>query len=193
MLSRMGSLPPLLLLLLPCIAFRVACAPVNDRALPLERNISSIPDRFELVNSSANVLELPSTNGWDAIEYKIPATKQVLTGRIFTSSPIRPSALHYVLDAGQGIAEARLASMGDVRLADFDSPFVYRVPGCDLQLASSVSDGKVKMTYGMMKEVFKALEVLLVRPQRFFEVTFVLSDNRNHAFGHGEIFSTPNT
>ncbi|KAL8832070.1 MAG: hypothetical protein Q9191_000492 [Dirinaria sp. TL-2023a] len=192
MLSHTGSLA-LLLLLLPGIAFRVGCAPVNDRVLLFERNISSVPDRFELVNSSTTVLELPSTSRWDPIEYKIPATKQVLTGRIFTSSPIRPSSLHYVLDAGLGIAEARLASMGDVRLADHDNPFVYRVPGCDFQLASSVSDGEVKMTYGMMKEVFKALEALLERPQRFYEATFVLSDNKNHAFGHGEIFSTSNS
>ena len=112
-----------------------------------------------------------------------------MTGRIFTSSPISPSSLHYVLKAGLEITQLRLANLGDVRLETHDNPFVYRTPGCDLQLASNLDDGEPKMTYGMMKETFQALEQLLERGQRFFEVSFVLTDEKNNPWGNGEIFA----
>lgn len=191
MLSRMGSLPLLLLLpLLPCIAFPATCVPIKDRAPLVRRYAPSTPDSLTQVNSSTLLLDLPSmSDPKEYFEYKIKATKQVLNGRLFTRTRIRPDSLHHVLEAGLGIAESRLAALGNIRLADHDNPFVYRVPGCDLQMASNVDDGEAKMTYSMMREVFRALELLLEKGQRYCEVTFLLSDDKNHPFGHGEIFA----
>ena len=47
------------------------------------------------------------------------------------------------------------------------------------------------MTWKMMREVFSALEHVLVREERFFEVSFVLVDEDEVTWGHGQVAENP--
>lgn len=46
------------------------------------------------------------------------------------------------------------------------------------------------MTYGMMRDVFVALEMVLERPQRDFEASFVVVDAEGFSWGHGELMAS---
>ncbi|CAF9907808.1 MAG: hypothetical protein HETSPECPRED_007909 [Heterodermia speciosa] len=136
-------------------------------------------------------LRVSSLGDWESFVYPIPANKQTLKGRIFTTQPIRPSALHFAIDGALASTQWRIAQMGDVRLEDTDNPYIYRVPGCYFKMESKIVEGKAMLTYGMLVAILKALEHLLEENEQSFNTGFVLVDDEKRTWGHGEIFDKP--
>ena len=167
---------PRTLLLLFCFGLHTTCFPFEDRALSPGNSVSTLQRPSKINNSSSLLLDEPRLGDWEHFVEPIPNTKRVFRGRIFTDRPIRPSALHFMIDGGLATASSRLDDLGNINLVGQDNPFVYRVPGCHFQIRSKTSDGKALMTYAMLIEVFKALEKLLEKGQRFFATSFVLTD-----------------
>ena len=127
---------------------------------------------------------------WEHFTYPIPNTKRVLKGRILTYLPIREAALHYMIDGGlaQTTNQISVLKNSNVRLADRENPYIYRVPHCHFKMSSKTIDGKAVMTYGMMKEVFQALKQLLEVDEKSFAISFVLTDAAQKSLGHGDVF-----
>ncbi|KAL8784766.1 MAG: hypothetical protein Q9195_008902 [Heterodermia aff. obscurata] len=146
---------------------------------------------FNHLNSSAPLLKASSLGDWESFAYPIPATRQILKGRIFTTQPIRPIALHFAIDGAIANTLWRISQMGNVRLEDADNPYVYRVPGCYFKMDSKVIEGKAMLTYGMLNGLLKALEHLLETNEQFFNTSFVLVDDEKRTWGHGLIFDRP--
>ncbi|KAL9013417.1 MAG: hypothetical protein Q9173_001893 [Seirophora scorigena] len=118
------------------------------------------------------------SNDWENFAYPIFPTKQVLRGRIFTSRPIRPRALFFMIDGGIATTRHQISELGDARLRARDNPYAYMVPGCHFRMWSKTAKGSGApvMTYRMMREVFLALQEVLQKDEREFEASFVLTD-----------------
>lgn len=143
------------------------------------------------LNSLVPLPGAPSLGDWDFFAYPIPTTRQILKGRIFTSQPIRPYALHFAIDGAIAETIWRIAHIGNVQLEDADNPYIYRVPGCYFKMASKVFDGKALLTYGMLNSILKALQHLLEEREQSFNTSFVLVDDEERTWGHGGIFDRP--
>ncbi|KAL8837524.1 MAG: hypothetical protein Q9170_002483 [Blastenia crenularia] len=160
---------------------RVTAFPVADQALPPQSNNPNLllPDILNLTTPS---------NDWENFAYPIPHTNQILKGRIFTSLRLRPSALHFMIDGGIAQTRHQLDDFGAVRLRIKDNPYRYVVPHCYFTMGSKVVSGaKPIMTYRMMRDVFLALEQVLENQQRYFEASFVLTDENQRSWGHGQV------
>ena len=179
------------LLLLCYLLYQVTCLPVDDKAIISRNFANSTLDGPTHLNLSHPLLGIPPLGDWEHFVYPIPATKQTLKGRILTSQPIRPSALHFAIDGAIASTLWRISQVGNVRLEDADNPYIYRVPGCYFKIDSKVHQGKAMMTYGMVNGVLKALENLLEKKRQFFNTSFVLVDDYQRTWGHGEIFDRP--
>ncbi|KAL8805552.1 MAG: hypothetical protein Q9200_005381, partial [Gallowayella weberi] len=123
---------------------------------------------------------------WEHFTYEISGTKLALKGRIFIDKPLRPNSLHFAIDGGLAIAERQPSN---ARLSDHDNPFTYRVPGCYFETRSKVArmDGRPTMTWKMMKDLLSALEEVLEKQRNYFEASFVLVDDSEISWGHGQI------
>ncbi|KAI4183344.1 MAG: hypothetical protein L6R41_005442 [Letrouitia leprolyta] len=131
----------------------------------------------------------PSSNDWENFAYPIPNTREILKGRIFTSKPLRASALHFMIDGGLAQSRHELYNSGNIRLRTKDNPYTYVVPGCFFTMRSKVaSGGKPWMTYRMMRDVFAALEEVLEKVGKNFEASFVLTDEDRRSWGHGGVW-----
>ena len=175
------------MLLLSSSALQVAGLPLDDRATPWGSNNSIAPLTSVVSNLPSLVLDVSSLGDWEHFTYPIPNTKRVLKGRIFTNRPIRHYALHYMIDGGMAQATSHISAFGDTHLSFEDNPFTYRVPGCHFKMSSKLFRGRATMSYGTMREVFLALEQLLEKEERFFAVSFVLTDEKQGTWGHGEV------
>ena len=175
-------------LLLP--TFLAACHPVDDVKLysGLDRTNITLP----FINRNASSLSQGTyrLGDWEHFTYPIPDTRRVLKGRILTYLPIRETDLHYMIDGGLALTMSQISRLGssNVRLADRDNPYVYRVPHCHFKMSSKIMNGKAIVTYGMMKKVFQALEQLLEAKQKSFAISFVLTDASGQTLGHGDVF-----
>ena len=178
------------LLLLSCLVYHSICFPVNDGAT-LPRNMNATLDGLPHLDSPLPLPGALSLGDWDFFAYPIPTTSQIIKGRIFTSQPIRPNALHFAIDGAIAETIWRIAHKGNVQLEDADNPFIYRVPGCYFEMASKVFDGRALLTYGMVNNILKALEHLLESQGQFFNTSFVLVDDQKRTWGHGGIFDRP--
>ena len=184
MLSRSGFI---FLLLSFCIN-RIACSPLKERAISPRMTVPSVSPIITHANASSLPLVVPSLGDWENFAYPIPNSKRVLKGRIFTNRPLRPNALHFAIDGGIARAKSVIASKGNTRIRAPDNPFTFRVPGCYFGMSSKVLGGEAIMRYGDMVDVLEALEQLLEKGQLFLETSFVLTDNEQKTWGHGEIF-----
>ncbi|KAL9024870.1 MAG: hypothetical protein Q9196_006196 [Gyalolechia fulgens] len=131
-------------------------------------------------------------NDWEYFAYRIPSTNYALKGRIFTSKPIRPGALHAMIDGGITSTKYWISQLGeDQRLRASDNPYLSTVRGCHFRMQSkTVRAGMPVMTYGMMWDVFVALETVLEKKQRNFETSFVVVDDvEGVSWGHGEVMT----
>ncbi|KAL8770165.1 MAG: hypothetical protein Q9209_004007 [Squamulea sp. 1 TL-2023] len=169
---------------LPYLASLVISIPLEPRPV--------VPSNLwtnENLSSPILVHSLPSLNDWEHFAYPIPRTKQFLKGRIFTSHPLRPSAIHFALDGGLSQTQQQVSTFGPTaRLWWNDNPYSYKVPGCFVEMRSKVTaDGRPTMTWKMMRDMFLALEQILEKDQRFFEVSFVLTDESQVSWGHGQL------
>lgn len=180
-LSSWGVLLPMLL---------IASHPVDESKLNADFDGTIGAPSFINRNSSSLSLMTHPLGDWEHFTYSIPKTRRVLRGRIFTFLPIRKAALHYMIDGGIAQTTSQITTLrrSNIRLEDGDNPYVYRVPHCHFEMSSKLVDGKATMTYGMMKEVFQALEQLLEVGQRSFATSFVLTDETKVTWGHGEVF-----
>ena len=140
------------------------------------------------VNSSSLLLETP-VNDWEHFTYPISGTIQVLKGRIFTSRRVTPSSLQFMIEGGLFNILREIAILGNTRLKDEDNPYTYRVPGCYFDFRSKTSGKQPTMTYGMLGDVFMALEQVLEKAQRNFETSFVLTDEDRVTWGHGQVLA----
>ena len=179
------------LLLLSYLVYPTICLPVDNRAIPPRNNMTSTLDGLTHHSSPLPLLRASSLGDWEFFAYPIPTTSQTLKGRIFTSQPIRPRALHFAIDGAIASTLWRISQMGNVRLEDADNPFIYRVPGCYFKMESKVDQGKAMITYGMLNTILKALENLLEKNEQSFNTSFVLVDDDKRTWGHGEIFDRP--
>jgi len=82
-----------------------------------------------------------------------------------------------------------VAISGNIRLRVEDNPYTYRVPGCYFDIRSKTSGKQPTMTYGMLGDVFMALEHVLEKAQRNFESSFVLTDEDRVTWGHGQVLA----
>ncbi|KAI4232876.1 MAG: hypothetical protein L6R40_007280 [Gallowayella cf. fulva] len=173
-----GVLLPVLAVLLSGLVIPAATLPHNNLAL--------LPERNDTVSSHSS---LPRLGDWENFAYPIPRTKQILKGRILTSKRLNSNSLHFAIDGGLAKVQQQISvSSPNTRLPAYDNPFIYRVPGCYFEMESKVGrDGKPKMTWKMMKDVLSALEQVLEKQQRFFETSFVLTDDAKVSWGHGQV------
>ena len=187
----MNPLSVISLLFLLQLKPRVASLPLDGQALSVINNDLGL--RLPITaNTSTLSSSTPALNDWENFAYPIPGSKQILKGRILTSKRLRPSALHYVLDGGMAQARQQIQNYGNVKLRNQDNPYTYVVPGSFFTIRSKIStDGRPVMTYGMTRDVFRALESVLEKPQRNFETSFVLTDEYRNSWGHGEIAAKP--
>ena len=173
----------------------VVSHPIDDykvnSTLDRTNTVLSFMDR----KSSSHPQDIYPLGDWEHFKYPIPNTRRVLRGRILTYLPIREAALHYMIDGGIAQTTSQIATLGDsnVRLADRDNPYVYRVPHCHFKMSSKSVEGRAIMTYGMMNEVFHALNQLLEVEQRSFAISFVLIDATKKSLGHGDVFERSQT
>lgn len=190
--KRFAMLPPIILLgvlvLLSYPAlFPVASFPLGNEALP---SVDSLTVDSRPSGSANMSVGLGATilNDWE----NFAPTKQVLRGRVFTSQPIRPRALFFMIDGGIATTRHQISELGDACLRARDNPYAYMVPGCHFWMWSKTAKGSAApvMTYRMMQEVFLALEdVLLQKDERDFETSLVLTDEDCVSWDHGEVFS----
>ena len=182
------------LLLLSCLITQVICSPFTENMHHNKYSASAIVSlisQSDVKNNNTNVN--PSAgplSTWENFVQPIPQSRQVLRGRIFIDRPIRRLSLHYTIDGGMATAFSRLPPRGDARLRREENPFIYRTPGCYFMIRSKEIGGRPIMTYGMLVDVFKALEELLEKNDRSFDTSFVLTDDQRISWGHGEISST---
>ncbi|KAL8915353.1 MAG: hypothetical protein Q9171_000223 [Xanthocarpia ochracea] len=143
--------------------------------------------------SSTSFLTPPPSNDWETFAYPIPGTNQILKGRIFTSEPLRRYSLRLAIDGGLTETQTLISSYGPTtRIRSRDNPYVSTVPGCFISMRSKVgSDGEPTMTWEMMRDVLSALEHVLENEQRFFETSFVLTDEDRVSWGHGQVVQNP--
>ncbi|KAL8927857.1 MAG: hypothetical protein Q9172_001157 [Xanthocarpia lactea] len=143
--------------------------------------------------SSTSFLGPPPKNDWEAFAYRIPLTNQILKGRIFTSKPLRRYSLRLAIHGGLTETQTSISSYGpSTRIRSRDNPYVSTVPGCFIGMRSKVgSDGEPTMTWKMMRDVFSTLEHVLENDQRFLETSFVLTDEDQVSWGHGEVAQNP--
>lgn len=175
------------LVLLSCPVYFVASLP-TDNGTPSSKSSLSMTSPLLSSSNLLSTLDTPSANDWEHFSYPIPNTRQILKGRIFTSRPIRPSSLHFMIDGGIAETGQQLSKLGNTRLRLRDNPYRYQVPGCHFEIGSKTSPGgRPLMTYGMMRDVFLALEQVLEKAQRSFETSFVLTDQDQMSWGHGQV------
>lgn len=139
-------------------------------------------------NSSSLFSKTP-VNDWESFAYPISGTIQILRGRIFTSRHITPDSLRFMIEGGLFSTLREIAILGNTRLRDEDNPYTYRVPGCYFDFRSKTSGKQPMMTYGMLGDVFMALEQVLEKAQRNFETSFVLTDEDRVTWGHGQVLT----
>lgn len=175
------------LLLFSCLIIQVPGL-IAKRVAPSRGSITSSGLLRPPHNSSALLLETP-VNDWEHFAYPIPGTIQILKGQIFTSRRVAPSSLHFMIEGGLFNILREIAISGNTRLRDEDSPYTYRVLGCYFEFRSKTSGKQPKMTYGMLGDVFMALEQVLEKAQRNFESTFVLTDEDRVTWGHGQVLA----
>ncbi|KAL8930240.1 MAG: hypothetical protein Q9208_000857 [Pyrenodesmia sp. 3 TL-2023] len=185
MLSRI-TLSTALLLLIHYV-FPTAGSPINNEELPPGSGLALTPQ------TPANVstfLDTPASNDWEHFAHPIPNSKQILKGRILTSRPVQPRAMHSMLDGGLTQARQQIYHLGaDTRLRIRDNPYTYGVPGCHFIIRSKTFHDRPTMTYEMIKGVFVALDRVLEQSNRRFEASFVLTDVDQLTWGHGEIWA----
>lgn len=76
----------------------------------------------------------------------------------------------------------------DTHLRAVDNPYLDEVPGCHFTLQSLIAGGGgPMMTYGMVLDVLRGLEVVLEKAERNYEAGFVVMDDRGFILGHGEV------
>ncbi|KAL8788356.1 MAG: hypothetical protein Q9213_001753 [Squamulea squamosa] len=167
------------------LACLITSIPLNARPVIVPSN----PWTNENLSSTILSHSPPSLNDWEHFAYPIPGTKQILKGRIFTSQPLRPSSVHFALDGGLAQTQYQLSTFGPTaRLFTRDNPYSYKVPGCFVEMRSKVAtDGRPIMTWKMMRDIFLALEQVVEKEQRFFDVSFVLTDESQVSWGHGQV------
>ncbi|KAL9595432.1 MAG: hypothetical protein Q9219_006449 [cf. Caloplaca sp. 3 TL-2023] len=180
---------------------------VQVAGFPIEGTSSSIL-RGETSSSSAfpsfplavasdrdhnQTFEQPSVNDWEHFRYPIAYTKLILVGRILTSNRLSPSAVHFTLDGGIAEITDYIHNRGNVRLKESENPYHYATPGCYFIISSKLASpgGQPKMTWNMVRDVLFALEQLLEQQQRFFEVSFALTDRDRQSWGHGQVIARP--
>lgn len=139
-------------------------------------------------NSSSLFSKTP-VNDWESFAYPISGTIQILKGRIFTSRRVTPDSLRFMIEGGIFSTLREIAILGNTRLRDEDNPYTYRVPGCYFDFRSKTSGKQPMMTYGMLGDVFMALEQVLEKAQRNFETSFVLTDEDRVTWGHGQVLT----
>ncbi|KAL8800476.1 MAG: hypothetical protein Q9182_005148 [Xanthomendoza sp. 2 TL-2023] len=134
-------------------------------------------------------LPSPPLKDWDHFTFPITFTPFSLKGRILTSRPLRPTAIHYALDGGVAKTTDDIFKYGaKTRLRDTDNPYRFAVPGCHFYIGSTLArDRQARMTYSMVRDVLFALETVVERAERWFEVSFVLVDVKQVSWGHGEL------
>lgn len=182
------GLSMLFLLLFPCLILQVPGLLTKGVAPSRVSTTSSgllLPSH---ANSSSLLLETPF-NDWDYFAYPIPGTNQILKGHIFTSRLVRPSSLQFMIEGGLLSTLRQIAITGNIRLRDEDNPYTYRVPGCYFDVRSKTSEERPTITYGMLGDVFMALEQVLEKAQRNFETSFVLTDEDRVTWGHGQVLA----
>ena len=169
----------------------------------LARQAVGIPLEQRAVSATSDALSTPpfslplhvpslqsggsSLNDWRDFVYRIPHTKRILKGRISINNIIPKPALHYTIIGGRDTAKARRHDTGDGRLEDRDNPFEYQLVGCGFRMTSNGVWGEALMTYGMVVEVFDALEQVLEKRGLYFGATFILTDEDRRNWGRGEI------
>ncbi|KAL8860985.1 MAG: hypothetical protein Q9178_002498 [Gyalolechia marmorata] len=161
--------------------------PLDDRA-----TISSNPWTNRNF-SSASFLIPPPSNDWENFAYRIPLTNQILKGRVFTSEPLRRDHVRHAIDDGLMETQALVTRYGPTRrIRPRDNPYGSKVPGCYIGMRSKDgSDGKPTMTWKMMREMFSALEHVLLDQQRTLQASFVLTDEDQVTWGHGQVAENP--
>ncbi|KAL8706992.1 MAG: hypothetical protein Q9201_000040 [Fulgogasparrea decipioides] len=191
MLSRMGL--PILLLLLPFLAPQAASISLDEAkppAVSITKTTSTLPGPTANLSSS---LHSASPNDWIHFTQPIPSTKLILVGRLFTSRRLRPASVHYIIDAGIVVTTNYIQGYGNIRLHEFDNPWHYGVYGCYFYVISKLSRDRFRqptMTYGMVRDVFLALEQVMEVQKQNFEVSFSLTDENKVTWGHGEVLSS---
>ena len=94
-----------------------------------------------------------------------------------------------MLTGGLAQTKQQIYHLGaDTRLSIQDNPYTYGVPGCHFVIRSKTWAGRPTMTYGMMRNVFLALEKVLEKRNRNFETSFVLTDLDQVTWGHGAVW-----
>ena len=133
-----------------------------------------------------------SLNDWEHFTYPLPRTPFILKGRIFTSKPLLPSALHTALSGVLDYAQTQVSALGpEARLPTRN--IAYRIPGsgrsdgCFLKLMSTMDREGPVMTWGMVRDILLGLREVLEKGERRFETSFVVVDEGGRSWGHGEI------
>ncbi|KAI4207182.1 MAG: hypothetical protein LQ346_000676 [Caloplaca aetnensis] len=176
------SMVPLLLI---CYAFPTAGSPISEE-LPSGTRLALTP---QTPANASTLLGTLLTNDWENFAQPIPFTQQILKGRILLSRPVRPRALHSMIEGGLAQSQIQIRQLGaDTRLRIRDNPYKYGVPGCHFIIASKTRSNRPTMTYGMVRSVFLALEMVLEKSNRNFEASFVLTDVGQLTWGHGEVW-----
>ncbi|KAL8721555.1 MAG: hypothetical protein Q9181_007684, partial [Wetmoreana brouardii] len=186
MLSHMGL--PILLLLLPSLALQAASIPLDE---PKPTSILAGPAPTNANLSSP--LHSASPDDWIHFTQPIPSTKLLLKGRLFPTRRLRPSSVHYTIEAGVAVTTDHIQRYGDIRLHEFDNPWHYGVYGCYFYIDSKLSRDRFMaptMTYGMVRDVLLALEQVMEVQKQNFEASFVLTDEDQVTWGHGEILKS---
>lgn len=102
--------------------------------------------------------------GFAHITYLVPHTTTFID-LLVTHRPLRPMDVEVVLAAVEIQLTDHINQQGDGPLEDEDDPYEFGLPGC---WCSTHSANKNSLRYGVLKDVIKGLQTLLVDQQRFF-------------------------
>ncbi|KAL8708376.1 MAG: hypothetical protein Q9220_006757 [cf. Caloplaca sp. 1 TL-2023] len=173
---------------------RVRGVKTNTEGAVVGREESLAPAQPAAIAKGTRTITRPSVphplNDWEYFTYQIPDYPLVLKGRIFTSKTLIPRALHLLISGGLRKANQEIAEFGfSFILQSKDNPYTYHVPECYFIMTPKPFPprGQPLMSYGMVYQVFQALERVLERSQRFFEASFVLVGEGSVTLGHGEV------
>ena len=183
-------------LLAPCLAllpFLTLCRPAIFDLASLERRSTvsgSLPTFVVSQTNKSLVANLAQDQTVGAhleeFEYNIPNTSRYVSIVIDRSEPLDPVSFHMVILDALSQLHLHIAIHGDGPIWPLDNPYQVVWHRCNSTTeVNRKLDGTPWLTYGILRETFIGLRVILDNKGRYFLASYSIADSNQRIYGQG--------